>query len=289
MDTRELEQFESARPRLLGLAYRMLGSRVDAEDVVQDCFLRWQNADRGAIQSPEAWFTSACTRRCLDLLKAAHRSRTEYVGPWLPEPLHLTVDPEHESLSSTLSAAFLLLLERLTPRERAAYLLHEVFGQEHRDVAAALELSTEACRQLTVRARRHLEEAQPRYRTRPEDQERMLQAFQSAVRHGNLAGLTALLAEDVQVTSDGGGKASAALRVLEGSEAQTFLGKSLEWWKEWTWDLVHLNGGWGAILRDGDQAVLTLELHCNEEARISRVYIVRNPDKLAHLAAVQIE
>src|SRR5690242_21686362 len=148
-DREDIAVFEEARPRLLGLAYRILGSRADAEDAVQDTFLKWRTADHADIANPGGWLITTCTRRCIDLLRAAHRSRVDYVGTWLPEPMHmLTADPADEALGTSLTTAFLLMLERLTPKERAAYLLHEIFDMDYPDIAKALDMNQAACRQL---------------------------------------------------------------------------------------------------------------------------------------------
>lgn len=155
-DNDGIELFERSRRPLQGLAYRILGSWSDAEDAVQDTFLKWQAVDQGTIDNPAAWLTTICTRRCLDILRAAHRTRVEYVGTWLPEPLHTPVSDEMErniDLPTSLSMAFMLMLERLTPKERAAYLLYEVFDQPYAEVAAALGLAEAACRKLVSRAR----------------------------------------------------------------------------------------------------------------------------------------
>ena len=158
--------FETLRPRLLGLAYRMLGSMADAEDAVQDTYLKWRSADRRDIANPEAFLTTVCTRHCLDSLKAAHRKRVDYVGPWIPEPLQIDAgtDPEADlARAESLTTAFLLMLERLSPKERAAFLLREVFGHSYGEVALALDVSEPACRQLVSRALKHVRNPEPRF------------------------------------------------------------------------------------------------------------------------------
>src|SRR5262249_37637046 len=154
--------FEEARPALVALAYRILGSRADADDVVQDCFLKWVEADRAAIERPKAWLTTVCTRRCLDIVRSTDRKRVDYVGPWLPEPIHTATPAPDVELASTLTTAFLLALERLSPKERAAYLLHDIFDQSYGDIAATLDLDQDACRQLVSRGRAHVEQGKPR-------------------------------------------------------------------------------------------------------------------------------
>lgn len=161
-----MDMFETARPRLLGLAYRMLGSMADAEDAVQDTFLSWQKLDKASVANADAYLTTICTNRCLDGLKAAHRKRLDYVGPWIPEPLQLAGDTDPEAdlnRAQSLTTAFLLLLERLSPKERAAYLLREVFGTPYEDVAETLNLSVPSCRQLVSRAAKHIKDPASRF------------------------------------------------------------------------------------------------------------------------------
>ena len=221
-DRQHMQIFEEARPRLLGLAYRILGSRADAEDAVQDTFLKWQEVDRASIDTPAGWLTTACTRRCLDLLKAAHRKRVDYVGAWLPEPIHTASDDNAEeklALTSSLTTAFLLMLERLTPKERAAYLLHEIFGQPYDEVAETLDMQETAARKLVSRAKTNIGLEKARHQTPRERQDELLSAFHSAIHGGNVTGLSALLSADVKLTADGGGKVATVLGVDTGVAA----------------------------------------------------------------------
>ena len=211
--------FEEASPRLLGLAYRILGSRADAEDAVQDTFIKWQGADRSAIDNPAAWPTTACTHRCIDLLRSAHRTRVDYVGAWLPEPFHMSVDDNDDNalaLTSSLSTAFMLMLERLTPKERAAYLLHEIFEMSYADVAKTLDIQEATCRKLISRARANIDQAKVRHVTPIGQQKELLAAFEAAAFGGGTERLSALLSDDIRMTADGGGKASVIGRVLHG-------------------------------------------------------------------------
>ncbi|MDK1491525.1 RNA polymerase sigma factor SigJ [Sinorhizobium sp. 7-81] len=282
--------FEEARPRLLGLAYRILGSRADAEDAVQDTFLKWQAADLSAIETPSAWLTTACTRRCLDLLKAAHRKRVDYVGAWLPEPIHTPSDDNVEeklALTSSLTTAFLLMLERLTPKERAAYLLHEIFGQSYDTIAETLDMQEAAARKLVSRAKSNIGVAQTRHTTPRERQDALLTAFHKAIHGGDLAGLSALLSADVKLTADGGGKAATVLATLSGKETvMAFIAERLtEYWSHYRWETAQLNGGRGIVLRSegGDDVAATVSFGYDDKGRVSDIFIVRNPDKLAHL------
>jgi RNA polymerase sigma factor (sigma-70 family) len=284
MDDHDLHVFEQARPTLLGLAYRLLGSRADAEDVVQDCFLKWRNAERASIAEPGAWLSTACTRRCLDLLRSAHRSRVDYVGPWLPEPIRLIVSPGADSkLAASLTTAFLLMLQRLTPRERAAYLLRDVFDQPYPQIAVALDMEEPACRQLVSRARAHIEQGRVRHVTPIATQDQLLHAFEAAITSGDTAQLTEMLSSDIRLTTDSGGKASAVLRVLEGEEVLVVLKRAHTWWKGCSWTITDLGGGRGAILRQDGQAILTLSFGYNDVDQVTDIFITRNPDKLTRL------
>jgi RNA polymerase sigma-70 factor (ECF subfamily) len=290
MNNADLQVFEEARPRLLGVAYRLLGSHADAEDCVQDCFLKWRDADRTEIRMPLAWLSSVCTRRSLDVLRGADRKRLEYVGPWLPEPIHPLTAPTVESkLAMSLTMAFLLLLERLTPKERAAYLLYEIFDQSYAEIAAVLEMDEAACRQLVSRARRNVDHDKVRHVTPLETQEDLLQAFQSAVMSGSTSELAALLSADVRLTTDSGGKTIAATRVLQSEDALNALMRAHVWWKDCDWKFVDMNGGRGAILSTNGQPGLTITLASDESGKLSDIFIMLNPDKLIHLEPVSIQ
>jgi len=293
-----LAAFEQARPGLLGLAYRILGSRMDAEDAVQDTFLKWQANDRGDIDNPGAWLTTVCTRHCLDLLRSADRSRVEYVGPWLPEPVQTADDdaigaaspghasPEHAAaLASSLTTAFLLALQRLTPKERAAYLLREIFDMPYPEVARTLDLQEPACRQLVARARAHIEQAKVRHATPPERQRRLLAAFGTAIATGSVDALAGLLSADVRLSADGGGKVSAARRVMHGpEEVLRFVQAGLHaWWKSGRLEEATINGHRGFLFRYGTDIDATVSFAYDEAGLLTDVFIMRNPDKLARI------
>ncbi len=284
--------FEQERPRLLGIAYRILGSRAEAEDAVQDTFLRWQALDIDGIESPGAWLTTACTRRAIDLLRASYRSRVDYVGNWLPEPVHTLTDNSVETqmeLSSSLSTAFLLMLERLTPTERAAYLLYEIFEMSYVDVAASLEMNEPACRKLVSRAKSRIGENQVRYRPAAARQEALLSAFENAIRTGDLGSLAATLASDVRLTADGGGKVAAVMEILEGDAVLRFLTSYLVgWWSDYQWEVAELNGSKGLILREKGSIIAIVSFAFDNADRITDIFIVRNPDKLAGFDAVKL-
>src|SRR5688572_369688 len=229
MNTDPSATFEPHRRRLLGLAYRMLGSMAEAEDAVQEAYLRWHDTDRESVVEPRAFLMTTTTRICLDVLKSARVKREEYVGPWLPDPVtdtaSLAPDAQTE-LAEDLSVALLLALDRLSPLERAAFLLHDVFDYSFSQVAAALDRNEAACRQLASRARTRVREAQPQGVTPPRQatsainpkHAELLSAFISATRTGDIEGLTRMLASDARVVTDGGGKVPAALNVIEGAE-----------------------------------------------------------------------
>lgn len=278
--------FSGQRPRLFGLAYRMLGSAHDAEDVVQDAWLRW--AGHGdTVENPAAWLTTVVTRLCLNRLDSARVRRETYVGPWLPEPI-LTTDPATGPAATveereSVSLALLTTLERLTPPERAVYVLREAFGHSHAEVAAVLDVTEAGSRQLHTRARRHLA-AVPTVPAPPADVGPLLARFVAAAREGDLAGLEELLAADVTVWSDGGGKVSAARRPVRGRDAvaRFLVGILGPGRRRGTGTVVEINGAPAAVaFVDGELAgVLAIE----GDGAVGIVRILRNPEKLAFLA-----
>ena len=296
------ETFEPYRPRLLGLAYRMLGSMAESEDAVQETYLRWHATDRSKVSDPRAFLMTTTTRICLNILTSARARHEEYVGSWLPEPVVDTAALAPDSrteLAEDLSYALLLTLDRLSPLERAAFLLHDVFDFSFSEVAAALERSEAACRQLAARARTHVREARPRGVASPPVRSgemdakhaQLMSAFQAAVQSGDLAAVTQLLASDVRVVTDGGGKVPAALNVIEGADrVARFLVEATRkrrpdaWWRaDFRLRFATINGLPGAVVDAPEGAVQTAAVEI-EGSVIRAVYIVRNPDKLRHLA-----
>ncbi|HEU4577772.1 MAG TPA: sigma-70 family RNA polymerase sigma factor [Polyangiaceae bacterium] len=273
------QSFQEQRPRLFSLAYRMLGSAADAEDVLQDAWLRWQAADAASIESAGAWLTTVVTRLCLDQLKSARHRRENYVGPWLPEPLPTEPVPDRESISM----AFLVLLEQLTPAERATYLLHEVFDYSHGEIAEILGTTAANCRQLALRAKAHLRERRPRFAPTVESHERLLARFLSAVQGGQLEPLKQLLSDDVLLRSDGGGKAAAALRPIVGSErvARFFLGLAGKMVRHplIRFRILSVNGWPALVTLENGRIVFVLSIESDGQ-RIHALYSVLNPDKL---------
>ncbi|MCG8494131.1 MAG: RNA polymerase sigma factor SigJ [Sneathiellales bacterium] len=285
MNSQAIDIFEKARPRLFGLAYRLLGTVDDAEDAVQDCYVKWINQDLETLDNPDGWLTTTCTHLCLDTLKSARKSRTDYVGPWLPEPLHTTTDqtPESEAVrSSSLTTAFLLLLERLNPKERAAYLLHVIFGTPHKEIAITLGVSEAASRKLVSRAKSLISQDIQRFDPPMELQKTLLKAFFSAVKTGNLETLTTILADDVEFTSDGGGKVPASRRVLVGLDT---LFHTIKVILQSNWSVkeprfTEINASAGLELLEDGKVVTSITIGLNADEKINRIYVVRNPDKL---------
>ena len=287
-------QFQSLRSQLFSVAYRMLGSAAEAEDVVQDAWLR-------AASSPEqptsarAWLTTVVTRLCLDRLKAARTTREQYVGPWLPEPVPTgAIDSAEDAVArrESVTMAFLTLLETLSPAERAAFLLREVFDADYADVARVLETTPANARQLVHRAKTRVAEGRPRFEVSPERQREMVTRFFDAVRGGSLASLEQFLAADVTFTSDGGGKAPAATRPVIGAASVAKLISGL--WQKLpeidpapeAWRLVYadINGEAAALIYRYEK-LESVFVFSTDADRITTIRVVRNPDKLAWLAA----
>jgi RNA polymerase sigma-70 factor, ECF subfamily len=285
--------FEPHRGHLRGLAYRMLGSMSEADDVAQDAYLRWHKIGakaRAQIENPRAWLSKATTRLCLDRLKSARAQRETYVGPWLPEPVIETeaaTDPVETA--HDLTVAFLLLLERLSPLERAAFLLHDVFEMSFDQVAEVLRRDSAACRQLAARARKHIDAGKPRFDATSADQQRMAAAFLEAVGSGNPAKLAHLLAADASLISDGGGKVAAALNPILGRDKVVafVLGVHQKFplpdGTEYRPSIINGLPGF-LVVRPGGEVDQTLSFEI-VDGLIHRIYAVRNPDKLTRIHA----
>jgi RNA polymerase sigma-70 factor (ECF subfamily) len=304
IEAHDIAAFEAERRRLAGLAYRMLGSLAEADDVLQDAWIRWQNANRAEIESPAAFLTRVVTRLCLDRMKAAKASRETYVGPWLPEPVadDDSVDSGTGSdLAADLSVALLLALERLSPLERAAFLLHDVFDLDYAEVARTLERSEDACRQLAARARSNVQQARTRFPVSREKGEQIAAAFLTASREGDTDQLLRLLAADAQLRTDGGGLRRAALNPILGAEriARFYAGIARKHPADQPADrpsgkpsarptptarLLLLNGLPGYISFDAEGCLQTTTLELDGD-RIVAIYVVRNPTKLRGVAA----
>ena len=276
---------EELRPLLFSLAYRMVGSAAEAEDLVQEAFLRFHATDD--VQSPKAFLTTVVTRLAIDHLRSARVRREAYVGPWLPEPL-VSVPGAGERVEhdETLSIAFLALLERLTPVERAVYVLHELFGYGHDEIAAIVEKSPANCRQILVRARRHVDAGRPRFEPSRERRQALLDRFLAAVRLGDVDGLVGLLAADAVHYADGGGKAQATLLPIYGADKVGRLwGNLASRSVPFTLRPVDVNGQPGVAASAEDGTLLTILTVDVVDDRVQTVWAVVNPDKLARAAA----
>jgi RNA polymerase sigma-70 factor (ECF subfamily) len=284
--------FQQHRPRLFGLAYRMLGTPADAEDVLHDAWLRLHAQDLTTLDDPEAWLVTVTTRLALDRLRRAKAERERYTGPWLPEPLvPETEHPEAEfEREETITLSFLLLLERLSPDERAAFLLHEVFDYGHAEAAAILGIAEDACRQRVHRARVRLREGRPRFSVDAQAQKRMLERFVAAMAKPSLDALRALFAEDAIQISDGGGVVRATIRPLHGAERLARLyvqiaGNLERHGLKPRYELTTLNGAPALLMFSGDTLSSVVWVEC-EGDRITAMHGLRHPGKLARLLAV---
>jgi RNA polymerase sigma-70 factor (ECF subfamily) len=272
--------FDPLRPRLTRVAYRMLGSVADAEDVVQEAFIRWMGANRSEVREPEAFLRRTVTRLCLDQLKSARRQRETYLGPWLPDPV--VEEGEEEDVTLPL----MLALERLSPLERAAFLLHDVFGVGFEEIAATVQRSPAACRQLAARARANVRAARPRFQVEKQRGLEIANAFFAASRSGDMTALGAMLAADVSVHADGGGKRQAATQLIVGfDEVMKVHERLAELFRKHGSTLVRtafVNGLPGFVTREADGELQTTALEI-DQGKVTAIYVMRNPDKLRHL------
>lgn len=291
MAERSSHVFGELRPLLFSIAYRMLGSVMDAEDVVQDAYLRWQDASDGDVRSPRAYLATVVTRLCINHLRSARVQRETYVGPWLPEPLVTdpTTDPSGSvELAESLSMAFLVLLERLSPTERAVFLLHEVFDFEYAEIARIVDKSEGTCRQLLSRAKKHVGSDRTRFDASPKQAERLMERFTKAAGAGDFEGLVAVLAEDITLWPDGGGKApGAALNPIHGADsvARFIVGFTRRFVpQDRVVKAAEINGQPGFISYLSGRPVAALVFDIRHD-RIHTIYAIGNPDKLRTLPA----
>ncbi|CAE6686101.1 ECF RNA polymerase sigma factor SigJ [Paraburkholderia nemoris] len=281
--------FNGLRPRLHKIAYRMLGSIAEAEDIVQDVWLRWHAAPREAIDNVEAWLVAVATRLCIDRLRAAKIQREHYSGIWLPEPEMTDPSATPEGVrerADDVSVAFLMVLERLTPEARAAFLLREVFDADYDEVAETIGKTEAACRQLVSRAKAQLRDERPRYAVPRETHRRLLQTFAQALERGDFTAINTLLAEDAMLIGDGGGKVPSFPKPMVGGRriAQLFYAACRRYGSELSIKLVMLNGQW-ALIRFVEGKLESAQSFETDGARIVRILVQRNPDKLARIAA----
>ena len=282
----DLSAFEQNRRRLWGVAYRMLGSRADADDMVQETWLRWRRTDPDEVRTPQAWLTTAITRLCIDRLRQARAEREDYVGPWLPEPLvdESSTPQGAAELASDLSVAFLAVLERLAPDERAAFLLHEMFDSGYDEIAQILGKSEAACRQIVSRARKRVHADRPRVQVSAAARKRLLEGFVRAVRARDKDALVSILAEDATWTSDGGGKVKAARKVIHGADriATFLLGVLGPHLGRMDFRPIVVNGEPGLAFMSEERLIATMAIR-TDGARILDAYAILNPDKLPNL------
>ncbi|MFG3132190.1 RNA polymerase sigma-70 factor [Streptomyces tendae] len=283
--------FEEHRPVLLGVAYRMLGRLADAEDVVQEAWLRWSGADRSVVREPRGYLVRVTTRLAVDRLRQVKSRGETYVGPWLPEPYvtdfgdAVPDTAERAVLADSVSLAVLVVLESLSPLERAVFVLREAFGYPYAEIAAMLERGEAAVRQLAGRARKHVDERRPRYDVDPAQRRDLTERFLAAAAEGDLAGLLATLAPDVRLVGDSGGRSKAPLRVLESADkvGRFLFAVAQQGIPDATFHFLELNGGPALLVRSGGKPDSVLQVDV-ADGRIQAVYIIRNPDKLASLA-----
>lgn len=280
------------RPLLFSIAYRMLGSVADAEDIVQEAFLRWSGVERDEVQSPRAYLVTVVTRLCIDQLRSARIRRETYFGPWLPDPVLTGADSQildlgdRAELADSLSMAFLVLLESLTPVERAVFLLREIFGFDYPEVAGMVGRTAVNCRQIALRARKQVEDRRPRFPASEQAQQEMTARFMKACEFGDLDALRALLSEDIVLWSDGGGKVQAARKPIEGPDnvARLIIGLMRKWKGRLGVTPAEVNGQPGFIMSELGRdriGALVLEIAGSHQVAITGIRIIVNPDKLS--------
>jgi RNA polymerase sigma-70 factor, ECF subfamily len=277
----KLETFDRYRPRLFGIAYRMLGTRDDAEEIVQEAYIRWHQADTGAIESPEAWLVTAVTRLSIDRLRKAYMQRETYIGPWLPEPVVENSPEDDAELASSLSMAFMVMLERLSPAERAVFLLHDVFDLGHAEIAQIMEKAEPAVRQMLHRARERVRTERPRFRPDPAQHRSLVEKFSMAAYTADSNALLELFSPDIRVMSDGGGKITAARKIIIGLEkvVRLFVKAVAGHADHITQELRDINGETG-IVEYYDGHIFATNTFETENGKITAIYRVMNPDKL---------
>lgn len=291
-----MESFETYRSLLFSIAYRMTGSVMEAEDLVQETYLRYSATDPTQIASHRAFLTTIITRLAINTLNSARVRREDYIGPWLPEPILTAHNPQlvHpiEGDEDSISAAFLFLLERLTPLERAVFLLREVFDYSYDEIAQILERTEAACRKLGTRAKQHIHAHRPRFAVSNDDYQRVIESFLTACQTGNLEGLIQLLAQDATIRSDGGGKAVAGTKPVRGHEivARFILGGlRIIADENYTWDVVELNGRPAIVVRIDGKAFGVVQFELRNQSptdpspQIEEIHFITNPDKIRHL------
>lgn len=281
--TTATQQFENSRPKLFGIAYRMLGSVSEAEDLVQECWLRWQASDLEQIDNAEAWLLTTISRLSIDVLRSARKNRETYIGPWLPEPLLSESDTPSElaSLADTLSFALLAMLEQLSPKERATFVLREAFEFSHIEIAQVLGIEADASRKLLSRAKRKIDVSEANIKSDSTEHEELFMAFAAASASGDLNQLLNLFSDDIRLVSDGGGKVLAALRPLHGKERiERFILRLLaNTGEHHQFSLCTVNGRSGLWITEHSVPYACVSVGC-QLGKINQIYVVRNPEKL---------
>jgi RNA polymerase sigma-70 factor (ECF subfamily) len=290
-DTATTEVFNQHRNLVFSIAYRMLGSVMDAEDAVQETYLRWQQAPVDDVRAPKSYLSTVVTRLCIDQLRSAKRQREEYIGPWLPEPLFAEETPDMDqnlALSDSLSMAFLVMLEALNPTERAALLLRDAFEYPYDEIAAIVDKSEANCRQMVRRARQHIAERKHRFAPTNEQVQQLTTRFLRAAQQGDMGGLLEMLEEDVTLWSDGGGKTNAALNPIYGADkvARFFIGIMKKFPKSTVTKAARVNGQPGLVMYIQGQPYCVAVLETKGAERAAGIRIVVNPDKLRHVPAL---
>lgn len=281
------EQFLELRPLLFSLAYRMLGTRADAEDVVQETFLRWQGAEEAEIRAPKSYLTTVAARLSLDALKSAQRKREVYTGQWLPEPLVEPLGTQRLEMAESLSIAFLHVLELLSPTERIAFLLREIFGASYPELAETLETSEENCRQIVTRARKRIQTKRPRFTVDQGKHIQVLREFMTACASGDPTRLAEVLRQDAVLYADGGGKVTAALNPILGADhiVRYLNGLMKKAPDEMRVEFDTVNGQPGALVFVGGYLAVVVNLALDESNRVERIFLVVNPDKIPNKTA----
>lgn len=282
-DQARLAAFDEHRGFLFSVAYRMLGSVADAEDVLQETFIRWAQVERDDVRTPKAFLISIITRLCINHLQSARVRREEYVGQWLPEPLVF----DEPAGDDSLSIAFLVLLERLNPVERAVFLLREVFDYEYSEIAAIVGSTETNCRQILKRAKEHVRAARPRFEPKEAEHDALLRQFQQTAASGDVASLAALLADDVVLHSDGGGKGPAVPNQIRGAKnvstlIATRVTKST---RRLVQTMTQINGEQAVVTYENGRPFSVVSIHVSD-GKIDAIYVITNPDKLTHLPGV---
>lgn len=288
---RLLEEFDTYRPLLFSIAYRMLGSSMDAEDMVQETFMRWYRASEDEVQSPKAYLSKVVTNLCIDYMRSARVQRETYVGPWLPEPLVTEQMPDVATtveMAESLSTAFLLLLESLSPLERAVFLLRQIFDYDYSEIAQIVGKNEANCRQIVRRAQQHLSQRRPRFDVSAEKRQQLTHEFIRACAVGDMDGLLNLLARDVIFYGDGGGKTFAARKPIYGAEkvARMLLGIAKKTAPFLTMRLMEINGSLGLVFYLGNKP-FNVMMFDTDGNQIQAVYNILNPDKLSHIPMLE--